>query len=167
MLPAVTGNVAHGHVGMVVELGFDNAYWRFDSMEAGTQSAEMRECDHEADGSMAAHTQVADVVKKDDACGAGAIDRLAQQSPYNGVGTAWLIDDGRAQMIEVTLKKAQPVGERAVAEGRPTTEDKPSGFATSMGIDNMNPLGIRQISGYACANQGASGCWLFSRAKTA
>ena len=70
----------------------------------GVDAAEVRERDDDADGAVAAHAEVADVVEEDDAGGAGRIGRLAEQRADDDVGAARLVDDGGAEAVEAVAE---------------------------------------------------------------
>jgi hypothetical protein len=55
----------------------DNAHRRFNPMHSRRYSSEVRERDDEADGPMAAHAQIPNIVKKDDTGGASWVRWLA------------------------------------------------------------------------------------------
>ncbi len=79
-------------------------------------AAEMGERRDEADGAVAAHAEVSDVVEEDHAGGAARIDGLAEQGADDEIGTARLVDHGGAELIEIATEALAPLGHRAGAE---------------------------------------------------
>jgi hypothetical protein len=74
------------------------------------------EGDDEADGAVATHAEVADVIEEDDAGGAGGVDGCAEQGADEDVGAAGLVDDGGAEPIVRFAKRSQTFGHGAGAE---------------------------------------------------
>src|SRR5208283_5016696 len=115
---SVRGHVAESHFAVFVEFRGDNADRRLDAMDAGTDAAHPGQRDHQADGPMAAHAQIADVVEEDDAGGAGGVDGHAQQGADDRVGAARFIDHGRAKQVVLRAEALEAFGEWSDAEVR-------------------------------------------------
>ena len=97
----------------------------------------------EADGSVAAHIEEADVVKEDDAGLARRVVRFAEQRADNGVVTARLVDHGGADVIEVGAKAVEAFLDWAAAEIGAAGDDDARGFAAGVGIDYVDPMSYR------------------------
>ena len=65
-------------------------------MDTGDNFAEVRERGQQADGSVAAHSEIPDVVEEDHARRAVFFVRLDQQRPDDDVRATWLVHRGRA-----------------------------------------------------------------------
>ena len=69
----VAGNVGDGDATVGVQHRPDFPYRGFDAVGAGLNSAQMGEGCDQANGAVAAHSQVADIIKEDDAGGTGRV----------------------------------------------------------------------------------------------
>lgn len=101
---AMAGNVVDGDVAIGVEGRFDLSYGRFDLVCAWRNALHVGEGGDESDGAVATHAQVADIVEEDDAGGAVAVHRCAEESADDDVGTARFGDDCRAEGIVIAAK---------------------------------------------------------------
>jgi hypothetical protein len=57
---------------------------------------------------VAAHAEIADIIKEDDAGGAGGVLRLTEERTYHDVGTSRLVNHGRAETIVFLTEALQP-----------------------------------------------------------
>src|ERR1700733_5683204 len=69
-------DVVYRNASIIVQIGGDVSDRRLQLVHAWSDSAQVGECDHYADGSVTAHAEVADVVEEDDGCGCVGSDRL-------------------------------------------------------------------------------------------
>ncbi len=105
-------------------------------MRAGRDFSQMGQRDDEADGAVAAHAQVADVIEEDDTGGAGLIDRFAEQRAYDDIRSARLVDDGGTEAVVEALKAFQPLGEGAVAEVGAAGDDEARRLSGGVGVED-------------------------------
>ena len=89
---------------------------------------------------MATHVQVAGVVEENDSCRAGRVRRLTQQAANQDIGSAGLINDGRANLIEAIAKEIQSLRQWSASKVGTTLNDDSGGFTASMRINNTNRL---------------------------
>ena len=83
----------------VVQGGGDGADRRFDAVLAGSDAPQIGQRCDQADGAVAAHAEVADVVEEDDARRAGRVDRRAQQRAHDDLAAARLQHSGGAPVV--------------------------------------------------------------------
>jgi hypothetical protein len=88
----------------------------------------MRQSSGDADHSVSAHSQIASVVKEDNASRARRIAWLKQQCSYQYVGTAGLAENGAPVEIVFTSKSLNPIRKRSGAEMRTTGQHAAGGF---------------------------------------
>jgi hypothetical protein len=89
---------------------------------------------------VATHVQVAGVVEKNDSRRAGWVRGLTQQATDEDIGSAGLINDGRANLIEAITKEIQSLRQWSASKVGTTLNDDSGGFTASMGINNTNRL---------------------------
>src|SRR5262245_35628448 len=106
-------------------------------MLTGFDLAEMREGHDETDSPMSTHAKVADFVEKDHARNTRFVARFDHQRADEDIRSAGFIDNGRAELVVSFAEEFQPVRNRTVAEFGPTTDDDASGFAASVGVENL------------------------------
>jgi hypothetical protein len=99
-----------------VQFRADYANGRFKLMEAGLDPAEMRNRGDHSDGAVAAHTQITDIVEKDNTGHAARFVAIAEQRSDHGVRPARLIDNCGTVAIEACVESLTPVDERASAK---------------------------------------------------
>src|SRR5690606_4142050 len=99
---------------------------RLDAMSAGADAAQMTERNHHADGSVPAHADHAHVVEKDHTRRALAVCGRAEQCADQHVGAARLVDDRRAEVVELPSKSFAAFEESAVAQVQSSAENDPS-----------------------------------------
>lgn len=137
---AVGGDVVDGDFEVRVKLGFHDADGGFNAVEAGLNPPHVGERDGEADGAMAAHVEVADVVEEDDARRTGGVSGFAEQGSDHGVGSAGFVADGGTVAVELGAEEVEAFAERSVAQRGATGDDEAGGFAGGMGINDVNSL---------------------------
>ena len=98
----------------------------------------MAESGHEADGAVAAHAEVADVVEEDDRGGAGGVGGGKEEGADDDIGAAGFVDDGGAEGVVVIAEGLETVGEGAGAQIRSAGDDDACGFAGGVGVDDLD-----------------------------
>ena len=73
---------------------------------------------------MATHTQVTDIVEKNDAANARLVLRLNEQPAHHDIGTARLIHNRRTEAVKLALKFFATRRKRSDAEIRPASHDR-------------------------------------------
>ncbi len=135
-LAAITRDIVNRDLAAFVQHSAHSANWGFDLVLSWADALQVGQCRNQADGAVTTHSQVAHIVEEDDACGAGGIQRIAEQRADHDVRTAGLIHHGGAETIVLVAKTLQPAGKRSSAEIRTTMHYEPSWLAPSMGIDH-------------------------------
>src|SRR5215469_12847993 len=74
---AVARNIAHGYFPGLVESCGDDSNRRFYLVFSRLNAAHVRKRNHQADGAVTAHTEIADVIKEDDSCRGRPINGFA------------------------------------------------------------------------------------------
>src|SRR5579862_5047595 len=146
---AIARNIIHSDFAARVQDGANGSDWCLDAVLAGLDAIQKGEGRDEANGAVTAHAEIADIVKEDDASCAGGIDRVAKQRANDYVGTARFVDDGRTKTIVLAAKALQALGKRAGAEIGATAYNEARGFASSVGVDDMNFAGGMGHHSYA------------------
>ena len=82
----------------------------FDFVQSLADSAKVSECGYHTNGSVAAHSQIADIIEKDNASSTGTIGRFNEAGADYDVGAARFVDDGRTQAIVLRAQGVQFVG---------------------------------------------------------
>ena len=118
----------------------DGADRRLDLVLSGLDALHVGQSCNQANGPVAAHSQVANIVKEDDPGGARGIDRIAEQSADYHVGASRLIHNGRAEIVVLVAKTFQPLGQRTGAEIRPATHYQAGWLAPGVGIDDPDSM---------------------------
>ena len=112
------------------DAGFDAEFSRLDASQVGQGHGQ-------ADGPVAAHAQVADVVEENDAGDAGGVLRFDQDRADHDIGAARFVDDGGAELI-VLFEQAQLVGNAAAAQIGSAADDDAGRLAAGVGINGGN-----------------------------
>jgi hypothetical protein len=94
---------------------------------------------------MAAHSQVTNVVEKNDTGRAGAITRLDQQCTDQHVRAARLIYDRGPEPVVLGAKDLQFFGYAAPAEVRPAAHDGPGWLTGRVGVNDGNSFHDKSI----------------------
>ncbi len=139
---SIAGHVGHGDFAFVVKPGLDDADGCFNAVIAGLDFAHMSECGHESDQSVAAHAQIADVVKEDDARGAARISRGAKQSADHHIGPARLVDNGGAEGVEVSTKAVSSLSQAAGAQIGTARDHHARRLSRRVRINDLNALEV-------------------------
>src|SRR5215469_2684307 len=142
---AIARNVTHGYFPAWVESCSDDSNRRFYAMFPGSNAAQVRQRNHQADGAMAAHAEIADVVKEDDARGTRAVHGIAQQRAHDHVRTSRLVDHRRAKAVILRAKALAPFGDRAIPQVRTAGNYQPGGFAARVRVDDPDARGKWRI----------------------
>ena len=111
---------------------------RLDAVDAGAYPAQVRERRDDADRSVSAHPDASDVVEEDHAGCAGAVHRRDEQCAHDDVRAARLVDDGRAEWVELAPESLATVRERAGAEIGAAANDHARGLAAGVRIDDVD-----------------------------
>jgi hypothetical protein len=114
-------------------------------MVAGLDAAQVSQRYRDADGAMAAHAQVACVVEKDDARGAGWIGGLDEKRSDQDIGAARLAENRAPQMVVAVAQPIETLSKRAGAEIRATGEDAAGGLSGGVRIDDVETNGYLRI----------------------
>ena len=134
----IAGNIVDGHFASGIEGSFDFSHRRLDAVGTGHKALQVSERGDESDGAVAAHAQISDVVKEDDAGSAVAINWFAQESADNDVGTAGLGYDGRSEGIVILAKPFQPLCERSGSQVGATGNHEAGWLSSGVGVDHSN-----------------------------
>ncbi len=140
----VTRHVLHRHLAALMQNGLHRPDRSFDRVLAGRDLAEVRQSHHQADRSMAAHPQIADVVEEDRARGRLRVDRVAEQRAHDHIRSSGLVDNRRAEVVEVGAEAAQPVRHRSCAEIGPAGNHHARRLPARMRIDDTYPVQIHK-----------------------
>src|SRR6266571_2622551 len=98
-------------------------------MRPFSDATKVSERGNDADGAVAAHPEIPDVVEEDDASRRHRIDWWNEQRANVDVGAARLIDDCGAILIEVAAESIAAIGERTAAEVGSAVDDDSCGLA--------------------------------------
>jgi hypothetical protein len=121
-----------------VQDGAHGSYRSLDPVLPGLDPIHKVQRSHETDCPVTAHAEISNVIKEDDAGGAGRIDRVAQQCSYHNVGAARLIHDSRSEIVVLAAKAFQPFGQRPGAEIGAPADNHPRRLASRVGVDHSN-----------------------------
>jgi hypothetical protein len=139
-------------------------------MLARVNTVQVSKRDSDADHSVAAHSQVTRVIKKDHSCCACRIERLQQQGSYNHVRSPRLAEDRTTIQIVVLAKFVKPFGKGATRKFRSIRENTPRGLSGGVGVDDLDS-GRELSSGHIGLLQSIRGsaeaakvsCWIAER----
>jgi len=131
---APTGNVGDRNFTVFVQSGSDNPDGCFNAMLARINAAHVRKSCDETDGSMAAHAEVTDIVKKNDSGGTGGIGRFEKGSADDDIGAARFVHDCRAEPVVLVAENVQSLLHAAAAEFGSPADNDPSRFATGVRV---------------------------------
>ena len=131
---AIAGYVADGNAAAGVEPSIHHAANRFQAAGIVPKPAQVLKRNHHADGAMAAHAQIADVVEVNHGGVAGGVAGLAQERAHHGVVAARFIHHGGAELVEPVAEAVEPPGQRTPAEVRTTRDHHASRLAPGMGV---------------------------------
>ena len=97
---------------------------------------------YQPDGTVPAHTEIADVIKEDDAGGACGIDGLAQQGPHHHIGAPRFVYYCRPKFVVLGAKALKSRGQRPIAEVGAATNHHPRRLSAGVGVNHSNSTGI-------------------------
>ena len=100
--------------------------------------ADMRERDDQADCPVSAHTEVTDVIEKDDTSDARLVARFNQQHTNQHIRPARLVDDRGTKLIVLFAKNLSAFRDRARAKVGPATDDDARRLAAGVGVDDVD-----------------------------
>jgi cell division septum initiation protein DivIVA len=132
----VAQHIPHSDGAIRSELYLDLSDRRFDAVPALTYPAEVSQRANDADGAVAAHTEVADVIEEDHARGARWVHRLAQQSADNNLRSARLCSYSQTKTIMIGAEDFHAFGQAAHAQIRATLYNYAGGLAHSVRVQN-------------------------------
>ncbi len=136
VMMAVGRHVVDRDAGVGMQLNAHNANRRIDAVPAHGEAAEESERGDHADHAVAAHAQVADIVKEDDCRAALGIVRRAQQRAHHHVRTARLAHSRRADMVEIAPHAFAPLQQRSGTQVRAALGNEPGRLAAGVRIDD-------------------------------
>ena len=105
-------------------------------MIARLDFAEMSERCDEADRSVAAHSEVTDIVEKNDACGARRIFGFNEHRSDDDVGPSRFVHDSRSELVELAPKEFASGSDRTTAKIGSAAHHDAGGLAASVGVDD-------------------------------
>src|SRR5262249_49499743 len=111
-----------------------------DEMFAWSDLAHVLQRANQADRSMTAHAEIADVVKKDHTCSRRGIDRFTEKCADDGVVSTWFTNDRGAKFVVIASKGVEPFGHRAAPNIGKARDDDASRFTTGVRVDHLDPL---------------------------
>ena len=135
---APTRDIGNRHFAIFVQSCGNNPDRRFNAMLAGVNAAHVIKSGDEADGSVAAHAKVTDIVEKNDARSARGIGWLEKGCADDNIRAARFVDDRGSERVMLVAKNFQPFGDAAAAKVGAAANDDASGFATSMRVYDGN-----------------------------
>jgi hypothetical protein len=135
---AIGRDIAHSDEACAVGFSTDNANRSFYFESAGLNFAEVRESGDQANGAVAAHADVADIIEKDDTELAGRVGGFAEECAHNGVVAAGFVDDSGTKAVMRCTKARETVTHAAAAKIRATGNNQPRGLTAGMRIHYLN-----------------------------
>src|SRR3954470_23699042 len=94
---AITRYVTHSNLAAGVQVCFNNADRRFDSMRTNSDSAHIGQRDNHAHRATAAHPEISGIVEEDHAGYASGIKRFTQKRADHSVGATRFVDNTRTK----------------------------------------------------------------------
>ena len=116
----------------------NDAHRGVKEVPSGTDAAKVSKGDGHADGAVAAHMEIANIVKEDHSTDATRIVGLADQSADHDVGAARLVDDGGPKLVEVKTEALPALRQRAAAQVRSARDNDASRLAAGVGINDLD-----------------------------
>ncbi|MNE57122.1 hypothetical protein D3C80_1520710 [compost metagenome] len=123
---------------VVVQGRLHGAHRGLDAMHTGADPAQVCQRGHQANGAVAAHSQVAGVVEENHPGTGTRVHRLAQQCAHQYVAAPWFQHAGGAPLIVVLGQSLATFGHTAAAQVRETGGHQAGGFAAGVGVDHGN-----------------------------
>ena len=137
---AVAEHVFKTDVSALMQGCSDRADGCFQQAPAGLDSPQIGQCDHQPDGPVAAHSQIADIVKKDDAGRGARVPGLAQERAHHDVRSARLIHHRRPEIVVPQPEAGQPVRHAALAEIGTAGDHHAGRLAARVRVDHLDPM---------------------------
>jgi hypothetical protein len=109
-------------------------------MRSLPDSPEMSERANDADHTVAAHPEGADIVEEDHSSGVRGIRRLAEQRADEHIRPTWFVDDSGAKAIVLRAKQVAAIRHRAGPQVGTSLDDDASWLAGRVRIDDANAL---------------------------
>ena len=135
---AVTHHVGHADAAIGPQFRLDRAHRCVDFKGAGSNLAGELERGDQADRTVPAHPQVADVIEVDDAKCTVVAMRFDEQRADQGVRAPRLIHDGTTVVVEVLAKTLRTLRQRPVPQVRAALEHQARGFTAGVRIDDAD-----------------------------
>jgi len=132
-----TGDIGDGYPSVLVELRGNCADWRFNAMLAGLDAPHVSERGDQADGSVAAHAEIAYVIEEDDARGRFGIDGIAEQGTDDDLRTSRFADDASAEVVEFLAKSFPAFSQGSVAEIGSPRDNHTRRLPFRVGVDDI------------------------------
>src|SRR5262249_23228803 len=101
--------ICYGNTAVPIEFGFNCTNRCFNFMSSRTDAAQVFKSFDQPDGAVSTHTEIADIVKKDNSRSRPLIGRLEKQSTYNGIMAARFTDYCGPQVVVIATKDIQPL----------------------------------------------------------
>lgn len=135
---AITWNIGDADHAVGIEIGFDSADGRLNFMYSGGDAAHIFEGLYETDRSVAAHSEISDIVEENHAGGSIGINGLTEQRSNHGIVAARFANDGRTQSIMITAKYFEPLGHRSGTQIGKSVDNYASRFASGVRINSSD-----------------------------
>src|SRR6266702_8684837 len=135
---AVGRDILNCYFAGVMQCGGDFSNRGLDAMYAWGDAAEIGEGSDEADGSVAAHADVSNVVEEDHAGGALGVDGLAQERADDHIRAAGFIHRGGSQVVVFASQELQALRQGTRAQIWSTGEDEAGGLPLGMRVEERD-----------------------------
>lgn len=109
-------------------------------MVARLYSSQVGQSHQQADGAMSAHVEHAHVIKKDDPSSVGWVAGRTEQGTNQYVAATRLIDDGRAEVIEMGSETQPLVRQCVPRKFRHSCDNDAGWFTTGVGVYDINSV---------------------------
>src|SRR5437660_10726893 len=109
-----------GNSSTCVELGTYGSHRRLDFVDSRSDAAHIGEGHDQANGSVSAHAQIADIIEEDNYGDRDRIGGFAQQRPNHHACPARLIDNRRPKQVKLDPKAFQALAETTPSEISPS-----------------------------------------------
>jgi hypothetical protein len=96
-------------------------------------------CD-QADGSVAAHAEIPDIIEEDYGRCRGWIEWFAEKRADNDLRSARFADNSRAEVIKFLLETIEPSGQISFSQVRATSNDNACRFPLGVRVDYGNAI---------------------------
>src|SRR5215510_13009544 len=80
---AIASNIRHSHLAMLVQKGFNDSDWSFDTMFARPNAIQIGQGDHNPNRTVATHPEIANIVKEDHASDARFVYGFTQKCAHD------------------------------------------------------------------------------------